>query len=74
MTTVSDSTAGGRRTLSLTVTPKRAVRLIYLGVEGAGRFISATVDGRVSVGANGLGDAFGVLFHAPPATGLPVTL
>jgi hypothetical protein len=72
LTTVSDSTAGGRRTLALTVTPRRAVRLVYLGVEGA-TVVSATVDGR-AVDANGLGDAFGVLFHAPPATGLAVTL
>lgn len=67
-----DSTADGRRTLTLTVTPQRAVRLVYLGVEGS-TVVSATVGGR-EVGANGLGADFGVLFHAPPAEGLKVSL
>lgn len=72
VTTVSDTTAGGRRTLTLTVTPRRAVRLVYLGVEGSA-VVSATVAGR-EVPPTALGDGFGVLFHAPPADGLRVTL
>jgi hypothetical protein len=67
-----DTTADGRRTLTLTVTPQRAVRLVYLGVEGS-TVVSATVGGR-EVGANGLGADFGVLVHAPPAEGQKVSL
>jgi hypothetical protein len=68
----SDSTAGGRRTLTLTVTPQRPVRLLYVKVEGA-TVDSANVDGR-PVPADQLKDGFAVLFHAPPATGLPIAL
>ncbi len=69
--TVADVTAGGRRTLTLTVVPQRDVRLVYLGIEGA-TVTGATVDGR-AVPPEALDD-FGVLFHAPPPGGLPVTL
>ncbi|MFC7484668.1 M28 family peptidase [Luedemannella flava] len=72
VTTVSDTTAAGRRTLSLTVTPQRTVRLVYLAVEGT-PVVSATVSGR-EVAPSAVGDSFGVLFHAPPADGLRVTL
>ncbi|GAA1742507.1 M20/M25/M40 family metallo-hydrolase [Luedemannella helvata] len=72
VTTVSDMTTAGRRTLTLTITPQRAVRLVYLGVEDA-TVVSASVAGR-DVAAGALGTDFGVLFHAPPAEGLRVTL
>ncbi len=72
VTTVSDTTAAGRRTLTLTITPQRPVRLVYLEVEDA-TVLSATVAGR-DVAASALGGGFGVLFHAPPAEGLRVTL
>jgi hypothetical protein len=72
VTTTSGTTSGGRRTIDLTVTPRRNVRLVYLQVEDA-TVTSATVDGR-SVPSSALGDHFSVLFHAPPAAGLPVTL
>ena len=68
----SDTTSGRQRTLSLTVTPRRSVRLVYLEVEDA-TVTSATVDGR-SLPSSALGKHFSVLFHAPPAAGLPVTL
>ncbi|HKE63032.1 MAG TPA: M28 family peptidase [Micromonosporaceae bacterium] len=71
VTTTSDTTSGGTRTLSLLVTPQRTVRLVYVAVENA-RVTAATVDGR-RVPASELGDHFSVLFHAPPADGLPVT-
>jgi hypothetical protein len=71
LTTVSDTTSGGQRTLTLNLKPQRDVRLVYLGVEGA-TVTSATVDGR-QIPAHALKD-FGVLFHAPPDGGLPVTL
>jgi hypothetical protein len=72
VTTTADTTSGGRRTIDLTVTPQRDVRLVYLQVENAA-VTSATVDGR-SVPSTALGRHFSVLFHAPPAAGLPVSL
>ncbi len=71
LTTVADTTSGGTRTLSLLLKPQRAVRLAYLGVDGA-TVTGATVDGR-AIPADALDD-FGVLFHAPPDGGLPITL
>jgi Peptidase family M28 len=72
VSTTADTTAGGTRTVSLTVTSHRTVRLVDLRVEGA-TVASATVDGR-PVPASVVGDHFGVEFHAPPDGGLPVTL
>jgi hypothetical protein len=69
---VSDTTVDGQRTLSLNVKPQRAVRLAYLRLDNA-RVRSATVDGR-PLPAGDLTGAFGVLFHAPPAAGLVVTV
>jgi hypothetical protein len=69
---ISDSTAGGRRTMLLTVTPQRTLRLVYLQVEGS-TVDNATVDGRAVPSAN-LAGGFKVLFHAPPTSGLPITL
>ncbi|NUR73709.1 MAG: M28 family peptidase [Hamadaea sp.] len=71
--TASNSTVEGtHRTLTLLVKPNRDVRLVYLKVPGA-KVTAATVAGR-AVPADALGDDFGVLFHAPPADGLTVTL
>ena len=70
--TTADTTDGGTRTVSLTVTSHRTVRLVDLRVEGA-TVLRATVDGR-PVPASVLGNHFGVEFHAPPDGGLPVTL
>jgi hypothetical protein len=73
LTVVSDTSAGGRRTLTVRVAPQRAVRLVYLGVEPGVRVLEATVAGR-SLPADAIGERFGVLFHAPPADGIAVTL
>jgi hypothetical protein len=72
LTVESESIAGGRRTVELRLTPQRAVRLVYLRVTDA-TVVGATVDGR-QLPADVLDDGFGLLFHAPPAGGLPVTL
>ena len=75
LTTVSNITAGDRRTVELLIKPQREVRLVYLQVRGAG-VLEATADGRavrVDGGSTGV-DPFGLLFHAPPATGLSVRL
>jgi hypothetical protein len=68
----ADETSGGRRTVTLLVRPQRSVRLVYLKPLGA-RVLVATVDGR-AVDPDVLTDDFGLLFHAPPADGLRVTL
>ncbi len=72
VTVVADMSAGGRRTVRLTITAQRPVRLVYFRVEGA-TVLGATVDGR-DVPASKLTAQFGLVFHAPPAQGLPVTL
>jgi hypothetical protein len=78
LTVVSDSAdnrqtpAALGRTLTLTVTPQRAVRLIYLDLPDS-TVHRAVVDGR-EVPADGLAARFGVVFHAPPSTGLTVVL
>ena len=61
-----------RRKVTVTITPRRPARLVYFEVP-AGQVVSATVQGR-SVPVTD-GDApFGVVFHAPPATGVTVVL
>lgn len=72
VTVVSDNPIGGKRLLTLNVKPQRPVRLVYVRVDGS-TVESATVDGR-SVPAANLAGGFNVLFHAPPADGLPITL
>jgi hypothetical protein len=72
VTVMSDTTAGGNRTLELTIRPQRAVRLVYLRVDGA-TVRGAEVDGR-AVDREAFASGFNVLFHAPPPDGLPVTL
>jgi len=69
-TAAAPTTAG--RTLTLTLTPQRAVRLIYLDLPDS-TVRRAVVDGR-EVPAEGLAGRFGVVFHAPPTGGLTVVL
>lgn len=71
LTLESESTTSGRRTLQLTLSPQRTARLVYLQVLDA-RVVGATADGRALPGSRT--DRFELLFHAPPAGGLPVTL
>ncbi|NUR46649.1 MAG: M28 family peptidase [Hamadaea sp.] len=72
LTVTSSTVEGSRRTLNLLVKPNRDVRLVYLKLPGT-KVTSATVAGR-AVPADALDGDFGVLFHAPPADGLTVTL
>jgi hypothetical protein len=73
LTVISDTSAGGRRTMTVRVAPQRSVRLVYLGVEPGVRVLEATVAGR-PLPAEAIDERFGVLFHAPPADGIDVTL
>jgi hypothetical protein len=63
---------GGHRTYTLTIRPQRPVRLVYVTLPGT-HALSATVDGR-DVPIKDLTGDFGVLFHAPPADGLKITV
>jgi len=66
-----DSTTNDRRTLTLRLRPQRTVRLAYLRLDGGGTIVSANVAGRtVAV----RGDRLEVLFHAPPADGIVLTV
>jgi hypothetical protein len=72
LTVISDGSTATTRTLTMTLTPQRAVRLVYLDLpESTVR--RAVIDGR-EVPADGLAGRFGVVFHAPPAKGLTVVL
>ncbi|MGS2613315.1 M28 family peptidase [Micromonospora sp. LZ34] len=73
---LGDSTAGAERTLRLRLTPQRAVRLASLHVDSAtATVLRAEVAGRpVPVEAREGKWGFGVVFHAPPAEGIEVTL
>jgi MFS family permease len=70
VTTDSDTTSGGVRTLELTIAPQRQVRLVSMNVADAG-VRSAEVEGRDVPVADG---TFDVVFNAPPADGVHVTL
>ncbi|WTF89271.1 M28 family peptidase [Micromonospora globbae] len=73
---LADSTAGGERTLRLRLTPQRPVRLASLHVDTTtATVLRAEVAGRsVPVEAHDGKWGFGVVFHAPPAEGIEVTL
>ncbi|MEV6927719.1 M28 family peptidase [Dactylosporangium sp. NPDC051485] len=74
-TVLSDSTAGGQRTLHLRIASKRPVRFLsFYGAAGDHRVVSATVEGRAATTYIEGQDRFGVVFHGPPAEGLDVTL
>lgn len=70
--TTDDTTAGDRRTLHVRVTPQRPARLVYLALTDA-PVLAATFEGR-EVPADELTDGLSVVFHAPPADGVDVTL
>ena len=69
---IADTTSGGHRMVTLTLAPQRAVRLIYLRVSDV-PVLAATVQGRQVPTAN-LAGQFQVLFHAPPADGITITM
>lgn len=70
VTTDSDTTADGIRTLELTIAPQRPVRLVSLTMADAG-VQSAEVEGRDVPVSDG---TIAVVFNAPPADGVHVTL
>ena len=70
MTTDSDTTADGVRTLELTITPQRQVRLVSLTIADGG-VQSAQIEGRDVPVADG---TLAAVFNAPPADGVHVTL
>jgi hypothetical protein len=70
LSVVSDSTVDGQRRLVLSVRPQRAVRLVYLHIEGEAKVVEANVGGRaIPVSAD---KPFSLLFHAPPPEGITV--
>ncbi|MDM4720936.1 M28 family peptidase [Micromonospora sp. WMMA1363] len=73
---LADTTAGSERTLRLRLAPQRAVRLATLHVDtGTATVLRAEVAGRsVPVEPRAGRWGFGVVFHAPPAEGVEVTL
>ncbi|WP_420116416.1 M28 family peptidase [Micromonospora sp.] len=80
---LADTTAGGLRTLRLRLLPQRTVRLATLHVDATTAEVTrAEVAGReVPVGRQpGAEEAkadrwgFGIVFHAPPADGVEITL
>lgn len=80
---LADTTAGGLRTLRLRLLPQRTVRLATLHVDATTAEVTrAEVAGReVPVGRQpGVEEAkadrwgFGIVFHAPPADGVEITL
>ncbi|MET0863261.1 MAG: M28 family peptidase [Nakamurella sp.] len=72
LTVDSDEYVNGIRTLTVTVRPQRAVRLVYLEVPDS-TVIAATVEGE-PVPAEDISANFGVMFHAPPAAGATFVL
>jgi hypothetical protein len=72
LTKVSESTVDGRRTVTLQLTPRRRVGMLYFGVTGGPAVMSATVQGKlVSPGPDG---RLAVFFAAPPPEGLTIVL
>ena len=69
---LDESTEAGGRTVVLRVTPQRPVRLVHLGLTDV-PVLGATVEGR-EVPAAELASGLSVVFHAPPADGVDVTL
>ncbi len=72
VTVDADAVTGDTRSLTVTVTPRRDVRLIYLELPDA-TVTGATVQGR-EVPPGEIGDRFGIEFHAPPAEGVTFDL
>ncbi|WUJ26761.1 M28 family peptidase [Micromonospora sp. NBC_00389] len=73
---LADSVAGGERTLRLRLTPQRVARLATLHVDtSTATVLRAEVAGRsVPVEPRAGRWGFGLVFHAPPAEGIEVTL
>jgi hypothetical protein len=76
LTLLNDTTAGGDRTLTLRLQPRRAVRLVSLHVGADTAVVSATVGGRSLPTTKRAGSAwgFGFVFNAPPPSGVDVAL
>jgi hypothetical protein len=74
-TTATTVGTGDQRTIRLRLTSKRTVRFIsFYGEIGDHRVIKATVSGRDAPTYVTDQDRFGIVFHAPPADGIEVTL
>jgi len=73
LTVTADQTFDGVRTVTVLIKPQRTVRLAYLKVTSDQTVVGATAAGR-QVPDDQLGQHVGLLFHAPPAEGLPITL
>lgn len=75
VTTVSDSVLGGRRELSVRVSPQRpGVRVLVLDLRVEGGTVAAARVGGRAVPEEELGeDRAWIVFHAPPEGGLPAS-
>jgi len=72
LSVLSDSTAGGVRTLAVNIRAQRDARLIYLDLPDS-TVLRATVQGQPVPKAE-FADRFAVVFHAPPTDGVTVVL
>jgi hypothetical protein len=70
---VSQSVDGDRRTVTVQLKPQREARLVFLGVPGNVTVLKAAAGGR-AVPREALEKPFGLVFHAPPAEGVTITL
>ncbi|MET8148325.1 M28 family peptidase [Actinoplanes sp. NPDC049668] len=76
LTKVADATAGDLRTLRLRLAPQRPVRLVTLHVGAEATVTAATAGGRPVPTDRTAGGpwGFGLVFHAPPADGVEITM
>ncbi|WP_420123963.1 M28 family peptidase [Nakamurella sp.] len=72
VTVLDESADAVGRTVTVRVTPQRPVRLVHLGLTDV-PVLGATVEGR-EVPPTELAGGLSVVFHAPPADGIDVTL
>jgi hypothetical protein len=70
---VSQSVDGSRRTVTVQLRPQREARLVFLGVPENVSVIKAAAGGR-AVPADALKKPFGLVFHAPGADGVMITM
>jgi len=73
---VSDTTAGGLRTLRLKLSPQRPVRLATLHVDAATATVEKAAAGGFAIPTDE-GDgpwSFGLIYHAPPPGGIEIDL
>jgi hypothetical protein len=75
VTPLSDSVVGGKRVVTVRITPQRAgVRLVACELTVDGGTVTGAQAGGRDVAADALGkDSLTVTFHAPPAQGLQVS-